>query len=240
MIYVTSDWHGYSLDGIKALLSAANFGESDFLYVLGDVVDRGDHAAELLKFLLYAPNMQLILGNHEQMLLACDWVFEEISDEAIDKIDSDRISVLVSWKENGAEKTIASLCAESPETRQAILEYLRDCPIYENVSVGDRDYFLVHGGFKDYSADKKLKDYSTYDLLWARPNLGEQYSSDFITIVGHTPTCCYSSYYRNRMIKNRTWWNIDTGSACGYAPMLLCLDTLREYYLNENGSVTVI
>lgn len=59
MIYVTSDWHGYSPDGIKSLLSEANFGENDFLYVLGDVVDRGDHAAELFKLLLYAPNIVL-------------------------------------------------------------------------------------------------------------------------------------------------------------------------------------
>ena len=40
MIYVISDLHGYPLEKFKMLLEKAAFSNDDFLYVLGDVVDR--------------------------------------------------------------------------------------------------------------------------------------------------------------------------------------------------------
>jgi serine/threonine protein phosphatase 1 len=40
MIYVISDLHGYPIEKLKKLLEKANFGEDDFLYILGDVIDR--------------------------------------------------------------------------------------------------------------------------------------------------------------------------------------------------------
>ena len=40
------------------------------------------------------------------------------------------------------------------------------------------------------------------------------------------------------MIKADSFWNIDTGAAMEEGrPMLLCLDTLKEYYLTEDGKV---
>ena len=49
MIYVTSDLHGYPLKDFQRLLNKANFGEDDFLFVLGDVIDRnGDGGVEML------------------------------------------------------------------------------------------------------------------------------------------------------------------------------------------------
>lgn len=41
MIYVTSDLHGYSLEKFKDLLNKVGFCDDDFLYILGDVIDRG-------------------------------------------------------------------------------------------------------------------------------------------------------------------------------------------------------
>lgn len=71
MIYVSSDWHGCPLSTIQALLKQANFDENkDFLFVLGDVIDRGEHSVELLKFLMNSPSAELLLGNHEAFMLA--------------------------------------------------------------------------------------------------------------------------------------------------------------------------
>lgn len=79
MIYVISDLHGYPLEKLKELLETADFSENDFLYILGDVVDRnGDGGVEILVWLLSQPNVQLIVGNHEAMLLACEFLFDEI------------------------------------------------------------------------------------------------------------------------------------------------------------------
>ena len=57
------------------LLDKAGFGERDFLFVLGDVIDRGEHGVELLRWISRQPNVQLILGNHEAMMLACSAAF---------------------------------------------------------------------------------------------------------------------------------------------------------------------
>ncbi len=43
MIYVTSDLHGYPLNKFLAFLKKAGFTEDDFLFVLGDVIDRGKY-----------------------------------------------------------------------------------------------------------------------------------------------------------------------------------------------------
>lgn len=40
MVYVISDLHGYLHGRFLALLDKAGFAEDDFLYILGDIVDR--------------------------------------------------------------------------------------------------------------------------------------------------------------------------------------------------------
>ena len=53
MIYATSDLHGYPLDKFLALLKKANFSDKDYLFILGDVIDRGEHGVEILRWLLF-------------------------------------------------------------------------------------------------------------------------------------------------------------------------------------------
>ncbi len=60
MVYVISDLHGYPLEEFEKLLSKAGFSDRDYCFVLGDVIDRGDGGVELLEWLLYQPNVQLI------------------------------------------------------------------------------------------------------------------------------------------------------------------------------------
>ena len=86
MVYVCSDLHGYSLDKFKAFLNKIGFCEDDFLYIIGDVIDRGKDGIKILKWLMSMYNAQLILGNHEQMMLASSFVFEEITDASIDNL----------------------------------------------------------------------------------------------------------------------------------------------------------
>ena len=83
-IYVTSDLHGLSLSDLKKLLEKVDFSGEDWLYILGDVIDRqNDGGVQILEWLLEQSNVQLILGNHEAMLLACDFLFEEITEDSI-------------------------------------------------------------------------------------------------------------------------------------------------------------
>ena len=232
MIYVSSDWHGCPLSTIQALLEQANFDENnDFLFVLGDVIDRGEHSVELLKFLMNSPSAELLLGNHEAFMLANAWIFDEVTDKSIADLDINKLSMLNNWQSNGGNYTIEALYRETPETRADILDYIRECPLYDSVSVGDRDFLLVHGGLENYSPDKKIRDYTQDELLWCRPTLNTRFSKDFTTIIGHTPVHFYGSYYKGKILKTSTWINIDTGAAEGLTPCLLRLDDMQEFYL---------
>lgn len=239
MIYVTSDIHG-RFDCLKRLLCEVNFSSEDWLYIIGDVIDRnGNGGVDILTWLLYQPNVQLILGNHENFLLSNRWLFDQITDDSIAHLDAQHLSLLASWQANGGDVTIDALVKETtPALRQDILDYLLDCPLMETVTVGEKRYVLVHGGLGSYSKEKHFSEYTPHELLWERPTMDTRYDPDAYTvIVGHTPTFVYSPQYRNRMIKSEGgWWNIDTGAARrDGAPMLLCLDTLKEYYIEGDS-----
>ena len=73
-----------------ALLKKAEFSDGDFLFVLGDVIDRGEHGITLLRWMAEQPNVQLILGNHEAMLMACKFLFDEVTEITLDATDEGR------------------------------------------------------------------------------------------------------------------------------------------------------
>ena len=235
MVYVSSDWHGIPFEKIQRLLSKAGFGADDRLYVLGDVIDRGEHGVELIKRIMHEPNMRLIRGNHEQMLLGCDFIFEEITEQSVDAVRAERMRWLRIWQANGAEPTIAGLSRESHEMRRRILAYLYSTPLYKTVSVGKRDYVLVHAGLGVSACEKDdgSIECSEDDLLWTRPYLTTRYSGGFTTVLGHTPTYFYGERYKGKILKTSTWIDVDTGAAAGLMPALLRLDDLQEFYLND-------
>ena len=66
--YCTSDIHGYD-DAFFALLQELNLKDDDTLYILGDVIDRGPNGIKLLQAIMDMPNVKMLLGNHEHMML---------------------------------------------------------------------------------------------------------------------------------------------------------------------------
>lgn len=235
MIYVTSDLHGYPLDRFQALLDKAGFGDDDFLFILGDVIDRnGDGGVEMLDWIMVQPNIELLLGNHEAMLLECAFLFDEITEESLNGLSAEQMNSLARWMVNGAEPTMDNLSRlnrRRPGAASEIVEFLRDAPLYETVTAGGRDFVLCHAGLGGFRPGKPLDDYSLKELLWTRPTLEDRYFDDVITVFGHTPTV-YLGCDPMRAVRTETWINIDTGAACGEpeAPMLLRLDDLKEFY----------
>ncbi|MBR5262638.1 MAG: metallophosphoesterase [Clostridia bacterium] len=230
MIYVTSDLHGYPLEKFQALLGKAGFGDGDFCFVLGDVIDRGTDGVKLLCWLMNQPNFELILGNHEAMMLACDFICDDITDDSIADLTSHKLGTYTAWISNGGQTTLDGLYALPHKKREYIFDYLRDAPLYETVSAGGKDFLLTHSGLGSFEENKKISEYSVHDLIWNRPSLEARYFDDIITVFGHTPTMLYGSMYKDRAIFTDTWINIDTGAACGGSPMLLRLDDMKEFY----------
>ncbi|MGN1443619.1 MAG: metallophosphoesterase [Acutalibacteraceae bacterium] len=234
MIYAVSDLHGYPLEGFLSLLSKAGFCDNDFLFILGDVIDRGSDGIRILEYLLDKPNIQLILGNHEAMMLSCSFITDIVTDEFLNSLDDTKLSLLQTWLHNGAAPTIKAIgqtAKTAPDRIDSIYDYLCDAPLYDTVTAGSRDFVLTHSGLGGYSPGKKLSEYSDSELLWHRPDLSEQYSEKFFTVFGHTPTAFYGEEYSGKALKTNTWINIDAGVACGEKPMLLRLDDMKEFYL---------
>lgn len=234
MVYVISDLHGYPLEKLQKLLNKAGFSDNDFLYILGDAVDRnGDGGAGILRWLLYQPNVQLILGNHETMLLGCSFVFEEIDEDFEKKIDAEKISILQNYMENGGDLTLKAMQKLSWETQQDILDYLKDCPLYETLAVNGRKYILVHSGLGGFSPEKKLEDYSIDELLWNWTEPDDKYYSNAFTIFGHKSTMGFGKQYEGKTYKTDTWMDIDVGAGYGNEPVLVRLDDMAEFRLDS-------
>jgi serine/threonine protein phosphatase 1 len=233
MIYVTSDIHGYPLKDFKKLLDKAGFGEDDFLYVLGDVIDRnGDGGIEMLLWMMEQPNVELLRGNHEEMLLACSFLFDAITEHSLNDMNDFKMGSLMNWTVNGAQVTIDSLHALSARDSSKLrdlLDYLEEAPLYEMVSAGERDFLLVHAGLGHFYPERKFTQYKVSDLLWHRPRLTERYFDEITTIIGHTPVAYYGAPY-NRALHTDTWIDIDVGGSAGNPPMLLRLDDMKEFY----------
>ncbi|MGN0115586.1 MAG: metallophosphoesterase [Acutalibacteraceae bacterium] len=234
-IYVTSDLHGLKLDSLLSLLKKADFCENDWLYILGDVIDRqNDGGIEILQWLLIQPNVQLILGNHEAMLLSCRFVFDEITEESINNLTAEKANLLLNYMQNGGGATLKSLqklMKTSPETVDDIMDYLGEAPLYETVTAGGRDYLLVHAGLENFCADKRLCEYTADELTWAWPEITDEYFSDITTVFGHTPTVSYNDSKNGKILHTKTWIDVDVGVAYGNSPALLRLDDLAEFYL---------
>ena len=229
MIYVTSDIHG-QMEDLLLLLRQAGVGPTDTLYVLGDAADRGPDGAAMLRWLTGQPNVRFLLGNHEDMLLKCTFLFcgdGEPHTEAEERH-------LNRWLRNGASPTIEGLHRmerEQPEELQRVLDALRRAPVQTQLRVRERDLLLVHGGLPEFDAARPPEDYPAFDLLWHRPTPQEHWYDDRLTVIGHTPTGFYGQEHAGRALWTETWVDIDTGAGHGGTPMLLRLDDLKEFYL---------
>ena len=166
-----SDLHGYPLEEVKDLLKKANFGNNDFLYVLGDVIDRGNEGIKTLLWMMGESNIQLILGNHEAMMLSCEFILDEVNDLFVANLNAQKLSLLNTWQFNGASPTIKELTVLPASQRKYIFEYLHDAPLYDAVSAGGRDFLLVHSGLGHFDKNKKLSEYTLEELLWTRTKM---------------------------------------------------------------------
>ena len=120
MIFVTADRHGCHPQELQQLLLRAGFGDGDFLYILGDAIDRGQYSAELIIYLSQQPQMQLLLGNHEALMLACSFLFEEVTEESLDRLSAEQLMLVESWIENGGGSTLSGFRRYLKEDPEAV------------------------------------------------------------------------------------------------------------------------
>lgn len=231
MIYVMSDIHGNE-KRFNSIIKQINLQECDTLYVLGDVIDRYYGGIRILRTLMKMPNVKMLLGNHEYMMLNAIDASSKISTEEVKNGYCNEINL---WYNNGGDVTHAYLKHIRKDIREEVLQYVRNLPINHDVCVNGIKYKLVHGSpIENISANKW--NYLKYDsvkefAVWKRWSISDGVPEGYVLIFGHTPT----SHFQ-RCEKMELWFGdnaigIDCGS--GYVQgRLACirLDDMKIYY----------
>lgn len=106
MIYVMSDIHGM-YDKYIEMMDLIDLKETDTLYILGDIIDRGVNSMKILQDMMKRSNVFGIFGNHELMMADCfNIITQEITNEFLDSFDEEKLMKLSDWMNNGAFQTI--------------------------------------------------------------------------------------------------------------------------------------
>ena len=243
MIYVMPDIHGNSRR-FESVMSQINLKPEDTLYVLGDVIDRYPDGIRILRRLMKMPNVKMILGNHEYMMLNA---LGDRSDGNSPFAAIQRSEERYRWYRNGGKVTHDYLKHIRKTTRLEIFDYLQELPLNIDVEVNGQKYKLVHGA----PAENYLEEHYRYTsaaefAVWRRWMPSDPDLDDSIVVFGHTPTVEFQDEVPMKIwhAPNGRKIGLDCGS--GYPPMtidgenrvvgrLACLrlDDMAEFYSEE-------
>ena len=144
--FVVSDIHGH-FDTFQKLLKLIEFGPDDFMYINGDVIDRGRDGIPLLQFIMKQDNMEMFLGNHELMMIHA---IEYQRDLATGKIDadeqSDHLTPYELWTHpaNGGEDTFEDFYRLSSKEQDEIENYLLGRRLIKRITVEGVKFHISH------------------------------------------------------------------------------------------------
>ena len=222
MIYVISDLHG-CYEKYQKLLKMLRFGAGDVLYVLGDVIDRGDGGIRILLDMMQRPGVHPLLGNHESLALGP--LLRIARDPAAPPTELHRF-----WLQNGGGPTEAAFRALSRDMQQTLLAYLASFALRRTVTAGGRRFHLSHT-LPGYVPGRAVEDFSATELLCGTPDYTADYANGVFFVTGHTPTGLIDEAYRGRIYQTRSHIAIDCGTVFGYPLGCVCLDTLEKIYV---------
>lgn len=227
-VYCMSDIHG-QIDVFHQMLEKIGFSSDDTLYIIGDVVDRGPCGIELLQEIMKMPNVTMLLGNHELMML--EYLSPDATETQINR-----------WNRNRNLSTLGKFKTLPKQEQDNILNFVQALPNCMELTVDNTRFFLVHG----------LPGANTHDAVWGRPT-GIDFPNplpDCRLIIGHTPVSyllCGTDEKEIAYLKEleqtgkhvkilHTPGFIDIDCSCGY-PFHSCalgclrLDDMEEYYI---------
>ena len=247
--YAISDIHG-CFDEFMEVLDQVQFGDGDELYILGDLVDRGEQVGACVEWLVEheanaeGSNVHFILGNHEEMMhdaLSGSWTDFEFHEEFKAQWANAR---------NGGNTTLEQLRSLDPDVLQRFQYIVEHAPNGYAMRVRGRVVMLCHAGIRPAEPDSEPAEWliqSGGDLLWIG---AEWYTGDeqapFDVISGHTPTftlsrlnlsgCPGTAVADGRSCYMMHWGcrhDIDCGCVFGGRMGLLRLDDWSEFYVSS-------
>lgn len=206
-----SDIHGkYKM--FKQMIDKINFNAEDTLYIIGDMIDRGENSLSIISFAMRNDNVIALMGNHENFMIN-------------DETDL--------WVMNGGRITITQLENINGKDYSDVMSFVNNLPMYIDITVGDTDFKLVHAGV-EINEDGSIKDKQDDDfMLWARNEYFMEPNPDITVISGHTPTFYIAGNDKKEssIARDGNKVFIDCGAAYGGRLACLRLDDMKDYYI---------
>lgn len=220
-VYACADLHGQSWawDAIKNRLAP-----SDYLYFLGDAIDRGPDGVRIMQEILNRPNTTYIQGNHEQMML--DGIYG----------DYDAISL---WTYNGGWSTQKAIANMPDESAESLLQEINELPFYAEYTNPDGiRIIMTHSGYTF-----NMNDW--HKMIWDRTHYYKEGTIPANTLIvhGHTPAPSLCRAIGEVIPEGMVWYDnghkidVDLGTAFTGKACLLNLDTLEEEIFYESDSL---
>jgi serine/threonine protein phosphatase 1 len=212
------------------LLRKINFKSDDVLYILGDAIDRGKDSIKCIKHIIDAPNIHMLMGNHEQMML----------DALTDNLHEDS-SYMSNWLENGGTEVLPAFIKLPKVEQMEIMKFIAHLPYMAEVIIKGQNYVLVHAGLNVVDASSLgrattaeiLPKQQLDDLTWIREKFYKNRAlPKSITIFGHTPTMMIAKQARAKVWRDKKWGDkigIDGGCVYGGSLLALRLDDMAEF-----------
>ena len=214
--YVCSDIHG-NYDLFMKALDEIQFNNNDELYILGDMIDKGNQVIKLLEYIVQHNNIHCIIGNHEQFFL--NYYRNIMNDYNGDNKDEilDRANEYFSEDES--------------HITWEIINYLDDLPYY----IEHKKFIGVHAGMKPDGRGilKNVDEQDINTLLYDRYFRLNDYINPFKKPILFGHTSCFYDNDDGRFIKTP---NIDSKNILDYTKIQL--DTGVEY-LNMIGILRI-
>ena len=233
MIYVLSDIHG-NLRRFESIMNQINLQPDDTLYILGDIVDRNPDGIKILRRIMKMPNVKMLLGNHEYMMMKAVGHCKNAAEEKENTNWKQRRL----WYRNGGEVTHDRLKRITLEQRAEIFRFLQSLPLNIDVEVNGEKYRLVHGSpvenfGRSHFYYEEYEDETEF-AVWERWNEMHHIPIGCTLVFGHTPTCHFQETEPWSIWKSDDAIGIDCGGGYEYGRLgCLRLNDMKEFYSEE-------
>ncbi len=231
MVYAISslygDWERYT-----EILKKINLKDDDILFVVGDIVDGGSKGIEILMDMMMRGNVFPILGEHD---LICYEILSSIEKETRTDFSAPLSKALADrsqeWLNRGGEGTMEGYSKLSDDDKIALLEYMEEFSIFEEVECGGEKFILCHNLPENFESGDNLDDYSAEEILSGNIDYNTNYFPGKILISGHDITIEIDRETHGKIFRNENHIAINCGGYMGGMTAAYCLDTDEEIYV---------
>ncbi len=227
--YAVSDLHG-QYEAFEAGLKKIGFNDKDELYVIGDAIDRGSGGIKILQHVQQADNMDLIIGNHEFMML------NAVDPNGKPKCNGNDEILWLYY--NGGSATFKEYKKLKDQTRKSLLFWLNRRYVIKTLEINGKKFCLTHSYYDEECENKQYYELGYRDIwnvVWKSQfrhdadtraaDIYKDYDHTFIT--GHVPVISVmreyeyrSDFNELRIYEKGNLIDIDGACGLGYYPGL--------------------